>query len=193
MQYNGKEGEYMVQMLVFGERWSWKLAKVLFVLFSMKLKKKVKSLTESEDGARGIEGLWKKNVWNSSGKGEVTREHHWTSWTSWHCPPRSPLVCASLDCDLLCWSTRSAASPMQLSVLSPGRCWVLSFEQMKESRNECETLGRVAVKSVAAVVQSLSHVWTHCDPIDWKMPGFPVLHYPLEFAQTCVHWVNDAI
>ena len=63
MQYNGKEGEYLVQMLVFGERGSWKLAKVLFVLFSMKLKKKkVKSLTESEDGARGIEGLWKKNV-----------------------------------------------------------------------------------------------------------------------------------
>ena len=25
------------------------------------------------------------------------------------------------------------------------------------------------------------------------MPGFPVLLYLLEFAQTCVHWVGDAI
>ena len=26
-----------------------------------------------------------------------------------------------------------------------------------------------------------------------SMPGFPVLHYLLEFAQTQVHWVSDAI
>ena len=26
-----------------------------------------------------------------------------------------------------------------------------------------------------------------------SMPGFPVLHYLLEFAQTHVHWVSDAI
>ena len=32
------------------------------VFNEVKKKKKVKSLTESEDGARGIEGLWKKNV-----------------------------------------------------------------------------------------------------------------------------------
>ena len=34
---------------------------------------------------------------------------------------------------------------------------------------------------------------TLCDPIDCSMPGFPVLHYLLEFAQTHVHWVSDAI
>ena len=33
--------------------------------------------------------------------------------------------------------------------------------------------------------------WTHCDPMDCSMPGFPVLHYLCEFAQTHVHWVND--
>ena len=32
-----------------------------------------------------------------------------------------------------------------------------------------------------------------CDPMDCSMPGFPVLHYLLEFAQTHVHWVDDAI
>ena len=32
---------------------------------------------------------------------------------------------------------------------------------------------------------------TFCNPMD--MPGFPVLHHLLEFAQTHVHWVGDAI
>ena len=29
--------------------------------------------------------------------------------------------------------------------------------------------------------------------MDCSTPGFPILHYLLEFAQTHVHWVNDAI
>ena len=42
------------------------------------------------------------------------------------------------------------------------------------------------------VVQSLSHVWL-CDPMDCRTPGFPVLHYLSEFAQTHVSWVEDAM
>ena len=34
---------------------------------------------------------------------------------------------------------------------------------------------------------------TFCDPTDCSTPGFPVLHYLLEFAQTHVHEVSDAI
>ena len=34
---------------------------------------------------------------------------------------------------------------------------------------------------------------TVCYPMDCSLPGFPVLHYLLQFAQTHVHWVNDAI
>ena len=34
---------------------------------------------------------------------------------------------------------------------------------------------------------------TLCDPMDCSMPGFPVLYYLPEFAQTHVHWVGDAI
>ena len=33
---------------------------------------------------------------------------------------------------------------------------------------------------------------TFCDPMDYSMPGFPVLHYLLEFAQTHVLWVNES-
>ena len=32
-----------------------------------------------------------------------------------------------------------------------------------------------------------------CDPVDCTTTGFPVLHYLLEFVQTRVHWVSDAI
>ena len=34
---------------------------------------------------------------------------------------------------------------------------------------------------------------TLCDPMDCSMPGFPVHHKLLEFTQTHVHWVGDAI
>ena len=34
---------------------------------------------------------------------------------------------------------------------------------------------------------------TLCDPMDCSTPGFPVLHHLLEFAQTHVHGVGDAI
>ena len=34
---------------------------------------------------------------------------------------------------------------------------------------------------------------TFCDPMDSSTPGFPVLQYLLEFAQTHVHWISGAI
>ena len=34
---------------------------------------------------------------------------------------------------------------------------------------------------------------TLCDPMDCNMPGFPVLHHLLQFAQTRVHWIDEAI
>ena len=34
---------------------------------------------------------------------------------------------------------------------------------------------------------------TLCSPMDCSTPGFPVLHQLLEFTQTHVHWVSDAI
>ena len=34
---------------------------------------------------------------------------------------------------------------------------------------------------------------TLCNSMDCSTPGFPVLHYLVEFAQTHVHWVDDAI
>ena len=42
------------------------------------------------------------------------------------------------------------------------------------------------------LIQSLSHLYL-CDPTDCSMPGFSVLHYLSEFAQTHVYWVSDSI
>jgi len=45
---------------------------------------------------------------------------------------------------------------------------------------------------IAAVVQSLSHVWL-CIPMDCSMPGFLVPHHLPVFAQVHVHWIGNAI
>ena len=34
---------------------------------------------------------------------------------------------------------------------------------------------------------------TLCNPMNYRMPGFPVFHYLMEFSWTHVHWVSDAI
>ena len=43
------------------------------------------------------------------------------------------------------------------------------------------------------VVQSLNLCPSLCDSMDYSTPGFPVLHHLLEFVQTHVHRVGDAI
>ena len=63
--------------------------------------------------------------------------------------------------------------------------------------NDVKCLARVwhilSIQSVVvAVVQLLSHVLL-CDPVNCSMPGFLVLHHLLEFVQTHIHWVSDAI
>ena len=41
-----------------------------------------------------------------------------------------------------------------------------------------------------SVAKSCPALW---DPLNYSTPGFPVLHYLLEFVQSHVHWVSDAI
>ena len=62
-----------------------------------------------------------------------------------------------------------------------------SFKDLYETNQK-------AKMTFAVVVQSLSHVWLFATPwTTYSMPGFPVLHHLLEFAQTHVHWILDAI
>ena len=46
------------------------------------------------------------------------------------------------------------------------------------------------IQSVGSVAQSCL---TLCDPMNRSMPGLPIHHQLLEFTQTHVHWVSDAI
>ena len=46
------------------------------------------------------------------------------------------------------------------------------------------------ITNCCLVAQACLTLW---DPMDWSMPGFPVLHHLPEFAQTHVHWVGDVI
>ena len=56
------------------------------------------------------------------------------------------------------------------------------------------SLSRVCVCVCVCACLSVAQLClTLCDPIDYSTPGFPVLHYLLEFAQTNVHGVSDAI
>ena len=51
---------------------------------------------------------------------------------------------------------------------------------------QCDNFNFFQFSSVAQSCPTL------CDPVDYSMPGFPVLHYFPEFVQTHDHWVNDA-
>ena len=53
--------------------------------------------------------------------------------------------------------------------------------------------GRPSICSWFTSVQSLKSCLALCDPIDHSTPGFPVHHQLLEFTQTHVYWVGDAI
>ena len=67
--------------------------------------------------------------------------------------------------------------------------WVLMILEYYSKRSE---LFRGRNSNYFVLIQSLSHLYL-CDPTDCSMPGFSVLHYLSEFAQTHVYWVSDTI
>ena len=67
------------------------------------------------------------------------------------------------------------------------RYWVLGLYHMNL---EGHSSNHTYVTCCCSVTQSRP---TLCNPMDCSTPGFPVLHYLLEFAQTHAHQVYDAI
>ena len=59
------------------------------------------------------------------------------------------------------------------------RCYSKAFNSQKH-----------LIKSAGCCLVSKSRS-TLCNPLDCYVPGFPVLHCLLEFAQTHVHWVSE--
>ena len=66
-----------------------------------------------------------------------------------------------------------------------GRTWHCSRRM-----SDCATWRRRSVHSVSSVAQSCP---TLCNPMNHSSPGLPVHHQLLEFTQTQVHQVGDAI
>ena len=61
---------------------------------------------------------------------------------------------------------------------------------LQENYPKSKILDIIMTKDCCSVTKSCL---TLCDPMNYSRPGVPALHYFLEFAQTQVHWVDDAI
>ena len=66
-----------------------------------------------------------------------------------------------------------------------GRC----HRTLKLHRHAVD-IGNCIYYNCCSVAQSCL---TLCDPMDFSLPGFPVLHHLLEIAKTHVHWLSDVI
>ena len=84
------------------------------------------------------------------------------------------------------------------------RLWGHTESDTTEVTQQQQQQGELDLRGKSAEIQAYRHFedcccsvakWclTLCDPMDSSTPGFPVLHYLLEFAQVHVHWVGDAI
>ena len=68
------------------------------------------------------------------------------------------------------------------------------FRDFKKSQTFCASRNHLCLHTLWKLfVQLLKYCVTLHNPIDCSTPGFPVLHQPSEFAQTCAYWVGNAI
>ena len=90
-------------------------------------------------------------------------------------------LCDSIDCSL---PGSSVHGVLQARILE----WVA----MPFFRGSSRARRQTCVSSVqfSSVTQSCP---TLCDPMNHSTPGLPVHHQLVEFTQTHVHWVSDAI
>ena len=75
--------------------------------------------------------------------------------------------------------------------------WRLKKLQEDYSLNPCIIYGNNSFPLIMKVVVQFSSIaqpcLTFCNPTNHSTPGLPVHHQLLEFTQTHVHWVSDAI
>ena len=74
------------------------------------------------------------------------------------------------------------------------RYYLLKVQQLTRSKAETQLRSSTFKDQVSQSVSSVVHLCpTLCDPMNCSTPGFPVQHKLLEFTQTHVHRVGDAI
>ena len=89
------------------------------------------------------------------------------------------------DASVLLWYIWKQWSLATQSVL-----WEREYQSKRQRRWHLTADPRCWTSYSCSVTKSCP---TLCDPMDCSTPGFPVFHYLLEFAQTQVHWVGNAI
>ena len=77
----------------------------------------------------------------------------------------------------------STSALLRLEIMN----WVNTMESLYICENMCIHIHTCCCCSVAKLHLTL------CDSMNWSRPGFLVFNYLLEFAQTHVHWVDNAI
>ena len=86
------------------------------------------------------------------------------------------------------WQSRHTPFPIWNQYIVPFPVLTIaSWPGYRFLRRQLRWSGSVHFSSVAQPCPTL------CNPMDCSMPGFPVHHQLLEFAQTHIHWVGDAI
>ena len=91
------------------------------------------------------------------------------------------------------WSTGDrSGKPLQYSCLENP---MNSMKRQKDKRLKDELPRSVGAQyATGDQFSSIAQLClTLCDPMDCSTPGLPVHHQLLEFTQTHVHWVGDAI
>ena len=78
-----------------------------------------------------------------------------------------------------------------------GTSSIAEHDLAKDTSNRIKIQGRnsrsIYLVRTQNIQFSFSVVSTLCNPMDCRMPGFPVHHQLLKLPQTHVHWISDAI
>ena len=91
---------------------------------------------------------------------------------------------------LLCW-TASPHSSTTASTLPSS--WQLTVVSTFLNSNKCVLFSSKYIFQFSQFISVTQSCPTLCDPMNLSTPGLPVRHQLLEFTQTLVHWVGDAI
>ena len=103
-------------------------------------------------------------------------------------------------CEWVCWFFNKMVNPWKdLIHLLDSLCRTLTIIGISyaivATQSDWESSDSLVFKArLGACCCSVAELCpTLCSLMDCSTPGFPVLHYILELAQTYVHWIHDAI
>ena len=114
-----------------------------------------------------------------------------TVWDNWYAAAKSLQSCPTL-CDPIDSSPPGSPVPgiLQARTLEWGCHFLLQCMKVKSESEVTQSYPTLCDPMDCSLPGSSIH---GCNPMNHSMPGFPVHHQLLEFTQTHVHWISDAI